>query len=85
MNSEVQLGVFIRYFTKISRGLRPLNPPWGFGAPRRTARIGASRLLIYSEHRHLVSAGLAAALLTCGCDKIAHSDTIIFGLGLRCE
>ena len=38
------IGRFIRYSAKISRGLRPLDPPWGFGAARRTARIGASRL-----------------------------------------
>ena len=57
------IGRFIRYSAKISRGLRPLDPPWGFGAARRTARIGASRLLINSEHRHLVPGELAPALV----------------------
>ena len=36
VNSEVQLGVSIRYPSKNSRGLRPLNPPWLFCAARRT-------------------------------------------------
>ena len=36
VNSEVQLGVSIRYPSENSRGLRPLDPPWLFGAARRT-------------------------------------------------
>ena len=36
MNSEVQLGVSIRYPSENSRGLRPLDPPWLFCAARRT-------------------------------------------------
>ena len=36
VNSEVQLGVSIRYPSENSRGLRPLDPPWLFCAARRT-------------------------------------------------
>ena len=34
--SVKQMAVFIRWQIEISRGLRPLDPPWGFGAARRT-------------------------------------------------